>query len=299
MAREIKNFALATAVCLALSTHLAIGQTQTPVPSATAYYKAAIVAMQRLPEPVDLTYTTHFVNSGIHFGLFHAADHKVGLGFTIAPGVAANGSVSYKTWTSLPAGSTLAVSASGKRYLSHSPLFVPTWSGVFNLIRYGWSGPPRVNAPATAAAASLPVGMKTIAVVSAIGTGAYRVEDRGAAICPGGAPGHALHLVPIFDPAEHHLSDVVIDTNNMRFCSMRFGINASIVALGVIGYLDVHFASAGKYWLVHDTHMVLSLRSFGIQLKHGATTISYPKMKFTTSFPRDLFVDAEAKGREF
>ena len=256
-------------------------------PSASAYYEAAIAAMQRLPEPPAATFTTTFHSNGLSFSLGPLTNGSTAIYVTWGGNIAELGQQRYRTWMRAHGDRTLNVDAKGKRYYSTSPVFVPTWPGAYDFLRYGWDGKPATS-KALHPIATPPPGLKTIAVVSAISPGAYRIDDRGAALCPDGSPGHALHLTALYDPSVHTLSRVVIDTKTMRICSLRFNIFETIVAVSLGGYVQMNFGDVGNYWVVRSSKIEIAIHTFGIQVKRGDATIAYTAMKFPTSIPLSM-----------
>jgi len=257
------------------------------VPSATAYYEAAIAAMKRLPEPPAAIFTTKFDSQGLAFSLGPSSDGRTAIYVTWGGNIAELGQQSYRTGMRASGNLTLNVDAKGRRYYSASPLFVPTWPGAYDFLRYGWEGKPSPS-KALHPTATPPPGLKTIAIVSALSPGAYRIDDGGAALCPDGSPGHALHLTALFDPSIHTLSRVVVDAKTMRICSLRFNIFETIVAVSFGGYVQMNFGDVGNYWMVRQSKIEIAIHTFGLQIKHGSATIAYSAMKFPASIPLSL-----------
>ena len=282
--RPLRTIALA-ALAAALLALAAPARAATP--SATTYYEAAIAAMQRLPEPPAAIFTTTFHSNGLSFSLGPLTNGSTAIDVTWGGNIAELGQQRYRTWMRARGDRTLNVDAKGKRYYSTSPVFVPTWPGAYDFLRYGWGGKPAPSKPLHPIATP-PPGLKTIAVVSAISPGAYRIEDRGAVLCPDGSPGHALHLTALYDPSVHTLSRVVIDTKTMRICSLRFNIFETIVAVSLGGYVQMNFGDVGNYWVVRNSKIEVAIHTFGIQVKHGDATIAYTAMKFPTSIPLSM-----------
>ncbi len=257
------------------------------VPSATAYYEAAIATMERLPEPPAAIFTTAFSSHGLAFSFGPSSDGRTAIYVTWGGNTASLGDRRYRTWMRANGDFTLNVDAKKKRYYSSSPVFVPTWPGAYDFLRFGWDGKP--SAPKTLRpVATPPSGLKTIAVVSALSPGAYHIADGGAALCPDGSPGHVLRLTARYEPTVHTLSRVVIDPSDMRVCSMRFNIFETIVAVSLGGYVQMNFGQSGPYWMVRNSKIAIAIHTFGIQVKHGDATIAYSAMKFPASIPLAL-----------
>jgi len=285
----IEAFLKRTAILLlvALLSILEFSPVRAAAPSATAYYEAAIAAMKRLPEPPAAIFTTKFDSQGLAFSLWPSSDGRTAIYATWGGSTASLGRQSYRTWMRAKGDLTLNVDAKGKRYYSASPIFVPTWPGAYDFLRYGWDGKKPV-AKALHPLATPPPGLKTIAVVSAISPGAYYIADGGAALCPDGSRGHALRLTARFDPTVHTLSRVVIDPSSMRICSLRFNIFETIVAVSLGGYVQMNFGQEGPYWIVRNSKIAIAIHTFGLQIKHGSATIAYSAMKFPASIPLAL-----------
>ncbi|HUY11564.1 MAG TPA: hypothetical protein VMV73_04815, partial [Candidatus Dormibacteraeota bacterium] len=195
-------------------------------PSAAQYYQEALATMERLPTPPYLTYNV----------------------LTSSPGDVAPTIDQYRLRThddraayrDLPKGSW---------GLDTSHAFDPTWAGVYDFVQYGVAPlNPQASSPAPSPSPRANVktkGLRIIAIVKAIAPSAYRISDRGAALCPDGAPGHALYLDAIRDPLQHMLTNVVIEAATGRFCSMRFSAAASVVAVGGSITIDLQFGSVG------------------------------------------------------
>ena len=256
-------------------------------PSATTYYEAAIAAMQRLPEPRAAIFTTQFHSNALAYFLTTTKGGYTILEVEWGGNVAALGNERYRTWMRARSDRTLNVDAKGKHYYSTSPVYVPTWPGAYDFLRYGWGGKGSPNKTVHPTVPP-PPGLKTIAVVSAISPGAYHIADRGAALCPDGSAGHALHLTALYDPAIHTLSRVIIDAKTMRICSLRFNIHESMVAVALGGYVQMNFGEVGDYWMVRTSKIEMAIHALGIQVKHGSATIAYSAMTFPPSIPRSL-----------
>jgi hypothetical protein len=150
-----------------------------------------------------------------------------------------------------------------------SRLLDPTWTGAYDILRYGLHGEPVADTPSPAPlAASTPApDVATIASVVAISPAYYHVTDAGTGACPNGDAGRVLALRPYGDAHAHPLTAVTIDARNDRFCSMRFDLNATGV-LGVTGDYEIDFTDAGAYWLVSGGFADISARVMGIAAKH-------------------------------
>lgn len=167
----------------------------------------------------------------------------------------------------------------GTTWSSDRAFFDPTWYGSLRALRDGMLDYQNRTAPladATPDAAATPA-FKTIAVESVMGEGIYGVDDRGAAVCANGDPGHALHLWSRERNARHQLSDVIVDLSSMHFCMMRFGVPS---AIGFSGYVEQHFAGVRGYWMQTGGVIEGTLRAFGIATHHGTWRYTVTAMTF-------------------
>ena len=263
--RLLHAFSACAIVVSALAPHAA--RADAP-PSAARYYAEAVRAMGRLPVPPYLTYHVRILENGKKPDLYQYR-------LRTRDGRAVDRLLPRGAWQ-----------------LDPGHLFDPTWAGAYDLVQYGLKAfNDRTKAPSPSPMLHAKVdGMKIIAIVSAVAPSAYRISDRGAALCPNGAPGHALHLDAIRDPKEHMLSHVVIESATGRFCSMRFSFGASVIALGLTGYIDLHFGAIDRYWLVRDARIFIGARSFGVQVAHDTLGVAYRAMAFPAALPDALFV---------
>ena len=259
-------------------------------PSATTYYERAVAAMQALPQLPDITYTI-VANSENGTISIHPAKGG-GIAFTVGPGPnntqrvsAAYRAVDEKVALTFPG---------GKHGVGHVGILTPSWEGAYAFMHRGFLGAPKTPTPGLTptpnlSASPLPT-LPTIVVVRAFGSGFYRVTDNGAASCPSGAPGHALHLIARSDPQAHPLTDVIVDLHTMRFCAMRFAVNQSFGGVfGGTGFIQLNFASAGKYWIERHVLVDIEARALGIALKHIVLRFAYSAVAFPQSLPASLF----------
>ena len=108
----------------------------------------------------------------------------------------------------------------GQRLVSTRAFFDPTWYGAFRALRDGMLMYQQTDLPVSAYATPTPgpsPDLRTIAVVTVMGSAVYRVEDRGVAACTNGDAGHALHLVSREPDPRHQLADVVVDVAEHAF----------------------------------------------------------------------------------
>jgi|GEM_PF-2234467 len=237
-------------------------------PSAAQYYRDALAIMQRQPVPPYLTFQTRITLHGHPPTL---DDYRL----RTKDGSEISRELPHGTWERDTGGG-----------------LDPTWLGVSKLVQYGLDMAQAQNSNAThraPPASAMPHGLKTIAIVTAVAPDDYRISDRGAALCPNGAPGHALHLQAIRNKERRLLTHVVIESATGRFCEMRFSVADSLVAVGVSGYLALHFGESADYWLVQDARIAIGFRTFGLQVSQltigvGFRNVTAPAMIPATEF---------------
>ncbi len=233
-------------------------------PSAAQYYRDALAIMQRQPMPPFLTFDT----------VLYLHNHPPTID-------------QYRLRTSDDIVSTRELPR-GAWELQHDKGIDPTWRGVDRLVRYGLDIAEAQNAKqaaAKSAASNAPHGIKTIAIVTAVAPQDYLITDRGAATCPDGSPGHALHFEAIHNKKRRLLTHVVVESATGRFCEMRFSVADSMVAVGVSGYLALHFGERAGYWLIRDARFVMGFRSFGLQFSKITVGIAVRKIAAPASLP--------------
>jgi hypothetical protein len=257
-------------------------------PSAQAFYAAAIAAMDRVAQPPYVSYTLEGESGNVHIGL-QAQNHQVWLLFQHGGGTT--------TWhiqhRTEDYESQVIDGDGGKRYVSQRAFFDPTWFGAYRALRDGMLGfqnatPPRSSLSITALASPTPAAaVKTIATISVIGPNIYTVEDRGPATCANGDPGHALHLTPRRRDARHQLSDVVVDLNSMRFCTIRFKWSEEVWFNGIV---EQHYADVGGYWVINGGVLDGTLRVLGVTTGHFVWTYRLTDTVYPQQIPDAAFV---------
>lgn len=255
-------------------------------PSATAFYERAVAAMQALPSLPNATYTIVARSDG---GKVMTRRTKAGImELYVGPGPSTKIERIAAAYRASDQMVTLTLK-SGEHGVAPLGLLTPTWQGAFEFTRHGFDAPPTpapstLRSPAPIVAASPTPALPTIAVVRAFGAGFYRVTDRGAAKCPSGAPGHALHLIARSDPQAHPLTDVIVDLHSMRFCAMRFAVNRSFGGIfGGTGFIELSFSRSGEYWVERTTAINFEVRAVGIALKHVVMHLAYSGVSLTPS----------------
>src|SRR5579862_7624013 len=220
-----------------------------PPPSAQEFYSRAVEVMRDLPQPQYVTYAMDGEGHGMSIRLI-VRRHLVWLEMTSGSGLGGT-----TRWTMRHRTNDYATEIvddfEGRRLVSSRAFFDPTWYGAFRALRDGMLFYQPPEAPVSAYATPTPgppSDLRTIAVVSVIGSNIYRVESSGPAVCYNGDDGFALHLVPRDRNRQHQLTDVVVDTRNMRFCTIRFNASDG----GLNGTVEQHYADVGGYWLQTD-----------------------------------------------
>ncbi len=230
-------------------------------------YVAAVAAMRALEVPASVTYHSAWASTGAGFSFVQDGSRivlQIGLGHAFAQ--SANYALSFRTADRVIALDTATEHLTG----TGSRLLDPTWSGAYDILRYGLHGEAPMEA-ASPAATPQPAGTPpaaasappVIASVVAIAPAFYAVTDGGAGACPNGNAGRVLSLHAYRDSRAHPLTEVTIDASNDRFCSMRFNVDQPGIA-SVTGDYEIHFAQVGPYWLVSGGFADVSARVMGI-----------------------------------
>jgi hypothetical protein len=241
--------------------------------------------MRALPQPQYVTYTMAGSGDNLSIGL-RVMRHLVWLEMI-------TGSASFPSeWTIRHRTDDYAseiTTYQGERLVSTRAFFDPTWYGAFRALRDGMLMYQQTDPPVSAGATPTPgpsPDLRTIAVVTVIGSNVYKVEDRGAAACADGDPGHALHLVSREPDPRHQLADVVVDLRNMHFCTMRFNVRES----GFSGSVEQHYAYVGGYWLQTDGTIETGIRTLGVMVGHGAWRYQLQQMHFPNAIAAETFL---------
>ncbi|MFN2529121.1 MAG: hypothetical protein ABR584_10450 [Candidatus Baltobacteraceae bacterium] len=263
---------------------LAPAYAQTARTQAETVYMSAIGAMSSLKEPPFVTYTMRGEPRGFAVDLF-IQNHFVWLdiheGDEPSLWQVRHRTDDYASELLLP---------SGTRYVSRRSFFDPTWFGAFRALRDGMLNYQDVEMPVSSRATPPPEvssNVHEIAVINVIGPTIYWVEDRGAAVCPNGAPAHALHLRSRDRDPRHQLNDVMIDNQTMRFCMIRYGIADSF---GFHGIVEQHYAQVGRYWVQTDGLLDGTMRVFGISMHHGKWVYRLDDLAFPDRIPSTAFL---------
>ncbi|MBV8489339.1 MAG: hypothetical protein JO199_02325 [Candidatus Eremiobacteraeota bacterium] len=258
-------------------------------PSIDAFYSNAVQAMCNLPQPPYLSYTMEGQGEGLWIDL-KVIDHLVWLNMATMQ----NSMPTMTRWWRLRHRTedyaSEIVTENGSRLVSMRSFFDPTWYGAFHALRDGMLNYQKPEAPVSASATptpgpSAPEDLRTIAVVEVIGSAIYRVEDRGPMQCDNGDPGHSVHLISKDNNPRHQLTDVTVDLNNMRFCTIRFNDSEH----GFTGSVEQHYSTVGGYWLQTDGVVETSYRTFGIRTGHGLWHYRLGGMTFPQTIAAEAF----------
>lgn len=246
-----------------------------PAPTPEHYYAQALAVMRALPQPAKVSFSVEAGSNGL--GVYagpsendpQIATFRAGSGY----------SQTSTTWseTFYPASDTATVDTeTAKALLGEGPLFDPTWTGAYNWLRYGLDGRPHQNAAQTAPKPD--PHLKTIATLTVMAPGAYRVSDAGAQQCPNGSSGHHLQFAAKGDWTRHPLTDITIDERTMRFCSVVFRIDPQHIH-GATATVELDYADVDGYWLETRNHVDVLARLFGIGVRHLSIDANYQVTK--------------------
>ncbi len=248
---------------------------QSDSPSET--YVRALQTMQSLPQPQFVTYRSHFSAPAMRLYLAPWNGYAT-LYLSIRSDQASL--VSWQTSYTGAANRIVLQTPYGQRLIAISPLFNPTWRGAYDWLRFGLQGESPAAQPGLPQPQSANGGLKTIAAVTAVSPGAYDIQDEGPQQCPDGSSGTHLHLVARALPSEHPLTDVVVENDSSRFCSMRFSIGSAGLVYTMSGFIELHFGGVGKYWLVTNGAGDVAMQMFGTPYTHSPLFFSYTNAEF-------------------
>jgi hypothetical protein len=291
----IKVGGIAAAACFAALCGAVPAPAAEP-PTAKELYRQALVVMNDLKEPPYVTYRVEGTSEGL------SAEVTTRGGCAHLEETFGN---SRHQWTArhrtLDSKTELVDVADGRRFVVDHDRYVanfdPTWLTTYRALRHPidhpCETPPALNLPTPVPTIDPAApALKTIGTVVALGPGIYDVEDRGAAACPNGDPGHALHLWSHTHNPRQELSDVVIDLRWMRFCTIRFG-SRNGAGFGSATF-EQHFADVGGYWIMTDGVVEITARVAGIAAGHGVWRYRLSDFEFPNSLPAEAFVPPAA-----
>ncbi|HVA28031.1 MAG TPA: hypothetical protein VNF68_07610 [Candidatus Baltobacteraceae bacterium] len=222
------------------------------------YFRSTLQHMVDLPEPALVSYTVTVFATGQSF--YVSRDPESGdaeFGFAIGDALG-------DTKASWPvrvraADATTIITLDGDDAVTTYPLFDATWDGAYRWLRYGFEGsipatptpstPPSEAPSATPSPTPAPLGV--IAVVQAINTGAYSVQDRGSEPCENGHLGRHIHLAARGDGDAHPATDLTVDTTTGDICTMRFELRRTQF-FALRGSVEIHYERVGAYLLASD-----------------------------------------------
>ena len=294
--------AAAGAMLPAVMPHAAGAQQDDDRSWATTYYLDALAAMQKIQEPAFLTYRTSVPGGNTTISVKRdpgglAALHIETRTSTMEP----------QSWSVVHRGSdgmSTITLEDGSRALTPFAIFDPTWNGVYQWVRHGLVAVefPEMGEDDDSTQVS-PAPGKTppplIAVVQAIGTGFYRIEDGGPAMCVDGRPGHFLRTIARSDPGTHALTGVVIDTASMRFCSMMFHEKLQTPknkSASMTFDLALHLGDVDGYYLVRDGMLNGNARAFFVFRLPMNTIFTYDDFTFPNKIAPAAFEPRPAPG---
>ncbi len=257
-------------------------------PSAEAFYANALERMRQIAEPQFATYHTRIRIQGANLQLTRSPRGRVVFGVNIGtPGLKPYGDfrAAYRASDHL-----VAIDTPQGWGTAHGTVLDPTWSGVDDLIRYGFNDPPAPAASATPSPAPAGANSTTpvIAVIHAIGIAYYSVYDGGEQPCANGDAGHRVHLVARENPHSHPLSDAVIDLRTGKLCSMSFAIRQGGI-FSASGDITLDLAEQGLYTIVDHERFEFTAHAFAIAVKHVVGNVAFSDLRFPASVSPQFF----------
>ena len=258
---------------------------QSVAPSAEQYYARAIEATRGLQQPNLTTYVVHLHISGMGFALSLEPDGAASV--SIGWGRAMRSDASFPAAYRRSDDRTSVETPQGWGVVD-SPIFDPTWGGVDDWIRYGFSGRPALASPRPLSTPDVS-DVPEIAAVRAMGVAFYDVRDGGAAQCADGASAHHVHLVARRDPLDHPLTDAFIDERTGHLCFVRFVMRQSVVAAGYTGTIDLNITDVNGQSLIRSGTYDFVFRAMGFGVKRVTMTFSYDSFTFPETVPGGMF----------
>jgi D-alanyl-D-alanine carboxypeptidase len=261
-----------------------------PTVSDEDLYARTVATMRDLPEPHFLTFVT---NVTLHGDITTTVLNRHGIAvFRIwtGPACRAYGQPSGSWVTSHRASDDLGSVANTPQshLLAYSTVFNPTWTGVYDWLRYGIEGRPRgQRLPSEQPSPTPNEQLKTIGMVRALGPSSYRIRAANPALCPGGQQARHLQLAARNgDVWAHPLTDVTIDRAAMRFCSMRF----HSPAVEGVSFAELHFGTVGGYWMTTSVDFDLrGFGQFGIGGRRASWRVAYDDVRVPGALDDALF----------
>lgn len=252
-------------------------------PSPEQYYAQALAVMRALPQPAKVTVSVSAVGNGV--GVYAGPGKNPEDARYAWVQFGSEFSTTAASWSDTfdyASDSATVDTQNAKALIGIGPLFDPTWYGAYDWLRYGLDGRPHPSAAGSAPAPD--PRLETIATLTVMAPGAYRVSDAGARPCPSGEAGHHLQFAAREDWTRHPLTDVTIDERTMRFCSVRFRIDPKHVRGGT-GIAQIDFADVSGYWLETESRIDFLGRIFGIGVRHVSIDLTY-RVTNVLQYPR-------------
>ena len=259
--------------------------------AAALMYTRSLRVMDALRQPKYLSYRLESSSDGVHFDLW-IDQRQVWLrghdGSTQDAWTLQHRTSDYR--------SAIVHISDGKRYLTARSFFDPTWYGAVRALRLGMfnsQDPAESRELDSLAQAAAEKEIKVIGAISSAGPPAYDVIDRGAAACPNGAPGRALHFTSRSADAMRQLSDVVIDTASARFCVIKF-LARGAGGVFTSGLLEQHYGDVNGYWIQTSGVLDGSWQSSILSRKrHGVWRYHLTDVTFPETLVKEVFLETE------
>lgn len=292
MIKRVFAYAFAIVACGVAIAGPIPGRSANPA-SARELYVKAIAVMEALKQPAFVTYRLESKSDGLRGDVSDTCHPCMSPGSNVD-----HWTIWHRTWDYETA---VLDQRTGGRYVMNNASMDPTWYGTARALHTGMiHGINTYRIPNPSAPPIMPnatptpdTTLKTISVLAVIGPGIYNIEDRGDAACPNGDAGRALHLWSRTRNQGHQLSDVIVDLHSLRFCMMRFAMNAA-GPLGGSAVAEEHFGDVGGYWMETDGFVDGTLRVLGIRAAHGRWYYRLVDMQFPASLPDNIFTTTSA-----
>lgn len=246
-----------------------------PAPTPEHYYAQALAVMRALPQPAQVTMSVSASTNGLGVYAGPSPDDPRRGTFRAGSGYSQTSTAWSETFDSVSETAILDTQT-GKSLLGEEALFNPTWTGAYDWLRYGLDGHPRQGGARTAP--SPDPQLKTIATLTIMAPGAYRVSDAGARQCPDGSAGHHLQFAAKGDWTRHPLTDITVEERTMRFCSVVFRVDPQHIH-GATAAVELDYSEVDGYWLETRAHIDVLGRLFGIGVRHLSVDANYHVMK--------------------
>jgi hypothetical protein len=285
-ARRVFPFAAATFFALSFTAQCAFAGDRIDAPP---YYRAALAAMQNVAQPPFLTYRTSVPAGDATLEIARGDDGRAELAVISGRSPARSWRVAYRRSDGIAS----VEMPDGTRLLSNLAMFDPTWGGAFAWLRGGIgtsivTAPSEVLPPESTPAAG-GTAPPLLAVVTAVNENAYRLNDGGTFACADGRAGRRIWAAAKSDANLHPLTEVVVDEGTHRFCTMRFHQRLSGAAATFDATYELHFAQAGRYYLITDGSASGDIRPRGGSPFRIDTSFRYDLFAFPATLPELLF----------